>query len=90
MGGWRTDDDTEPMLPPASTDTGWRLQNEFAAVQVELDNYANSPRLKITDLRSGTVGYLDPLELERLTAARHVDLTWIVSPANGFGYEPDD
>ncbi|HTK64735.1 MAG TPA: hypothetical protein VL595_20270 [Pseudonocardia sp.] len=61
----------------------WRLNNEFAAVQVELDTRANSPRLKITDLRSGQVGYLDPLELERLTATRHADLTWIVSPGNG-------
>lgn len=62
----------------------WRLANEFAAVEVELDHGANSPRLKITDLRTGTVGYLDPLELERLAATRHAELTWIVSPANGF------
>jgi hypothetical protein len=78
------------MAAPTSATPVWRLQNEFAAVEVELDTRANSPRLKITDLRSGTVGYLDPLELERLSAARHVDLTWIVSPANGFGSEPDD
>ncbi|HZZ49297.1 MAG TPA: hypothetical protein VFE65_20625 [Pseudonocardia sp.] len=78
------------MAAPTSATPVWRLQNEFAAVEVELDTCANSPRLKITDLRSGTVGYLDPLELERLSAARHVDLTWIVSPANGFGSEPDD
>ena len=76
------------MAAPTSATPVWRLQNEFAAVEVELDTRANSPRLKITDLRSGTVGYLDPLELERLSAARHVDLTWIVSPANGFGTEP--
>jgi hypothetical protein len=68
--------------------TRWRLSNEFAAVEVELDKSANSPRLKITDLRTGTVGYLDPLELERLSAARHADLTWIVSPANGFDPDP--
>lgn len=69
----------EPLAPR------WRLNNEFAAVEVELDTRANSPRLKITNLRSGQVGYLDPLELERLSAARHADLTWIVSSANGAG-----
>jgi hypothetical protein len=73
------------MAAPAQADAAWRLSNEFASVQVELDATANSPRLKITDLRTGTVCYLDPLELERLSAARHVDLSWIVSPANGLG-----
>ncbi|HEY1971198.1 MAG TPA: hypothetical protein VGH89_24800 [Pseudonocardia sp.] len=77
------------MTTPTHQAGVWRLSNEFAAVEVELDTGANSPRLKITDLRGGTVGYLDPLELERLSAARHVDLTWIVSPANGFGADPD-
>jgi hypothetical protein len=72
---------------PTRETTVWRLSNEFAAIEVELDTNANSPRLKITDLRTDTVGYLDPLELERLSAARHADLTWIVSPANGA--EPD-
>jgi hypothetical protein len=77
------------MVAPTHEATVWRLSNEFAAVEVELDTSANSPRLKITDLRTGTVGYLDPLELERLSAARHADLTWIVSPSNGFDADPD-
>lgn len=44
-----------------------RLDNEFASVDVELDHDANGPRLKITDLRTGHVGYLDPFELETLS-----------------------
>jgi hypothetical protein len=44
-----------------------RLENEFASVDVELDTGANGPRLKITDLRTGHVGYLDPFELETLS-----------------------
>lgn len=61
----------------------WLLRNEFSAVELTVDHDANSARLKITDLRSGRTGYLDPLELERLSAARHADLAWIVSPTNG-------
>jgi hypothetical protein len=80
----------EPDRPaPANGVARWWLRNEFAAVEVELDRRANSPRLKITDLRSGRAGYLDPLELERLTAARHADLAWIVSPANGDALDPE-
>ncbi|HEY9414110.1 MAG TPA: hypothetical protein VIQ30_05060 [Pseudonocardia sp.] len=61
----------------------WVLRNEFSAVELTIDHDANSARLRITDMRSGRSGYLDPLELERLSAARHADLAWIVSPANG-------
>jgi len=40
--------------------------NEFAEVKVELDGSANSPRLRLTDVRSERVRYLDALELETL------------------------
>jgi hypothetical protein len=73
---------------PAS-ERRWRLSNEFAAVELELDLQANSPRLKITDLRTGQFGFLDPLELERLSAARHADLIRIVSPSDGHRLEDD-
>jgi hypothetical protein len=42
------------------------LTSEFASVQVALDDDGNGPRLRITDLRTGQVGFLDPLELETL------------------------
>lgn len=67
----------------------WLLRNEFSAVELTVDRDANSPRLRITDLRNGRIGYLDPLELERLSAARHADLAWIVSPANGESVDGD-
>lgn len=57
------------------------LRSEFAIVRVTRDDEANGVRLKIEDLRSGRVGYLDPLELERLTTSQHADLTHIVSPS---------
>ena len=42
------------------------LVSEFAAVRVSLDHDANGPRLALEDLRTGHVGFLDPLELETL------------------------
>jgi hypothetical protein len=43
------------------------LRNEFAAVEVELDQTANGPRLKVMDVESGVSVYLDPLQLQALT-----------------------
>lgn len=42
------------------------VRSEFAAVRVGIDSAGNGPRLRIEDLRTGRVGYLDPLELETL------------------------
>lgn len=57
------------------------IRNEFAYVSVELDPESNGQRLKICDLRSGQVGYLDPLELESLVWSRHEDLATILNPS---------
>lgn len=42
------------------------LTSEFGSVEVTLDHDGNGPRLKIVDLKTGQVGFLDPLELETL------------------------
>ena len=42
------------------------VANEFASVAVSIDRAGNSPRLRLEDLRTGRVGYLDALELETL------------------------
>ncbi len=42
------------------------LTSEFAAVSLSIDHDGNGPRLRIEDLKTGRVGYLDPLELETL------------------------
>jgi len=42
------------------------VANEFASVAVSVDHAGNSPRLRVEDLRTGRVGYLDALELETL------------------------
>jgi hypothetical protein len=44
-----------------------RLANEFAMVDIERDDDANGPRLRIHCPASGRTVYLDPIELESLT-----------------------
>ncbi|KAA0080129.1 hypothetical protein CIW52_25415 [Mycolicibacterium sp. P9-64] len=42
------------------------VESEFAQVSVNVDNAGNSPRLRLEDLRTGRVRYLDALELEAI------------------------
>ncbi len=42
------------------------VASEFATVSLSIDNAGNGTRLRIEDLRTGHVGYLDALELETL------------------------
>lgn len=57
------------------------LRSEFAHVRVSLDLDANGPRLAIEDVKTGKAVYLDPLELEGLAWADHVELTPFVNPS---------
>lgn len=42
------------------------VTSEFASVSLSIDDHGNGPRLRIEDLRTGRVGFLDALELETL------------------------
>jgi hypothetical protein len=42
------------------------ITSEFASVALSIDHAANGARLRIEDLKTGHVGYLDALELETL------------------------
>jgi hypothetical protein len=42
------------------------ISSEFASVRVSVDHAGNGPRLRIEDLKTGHVGYVDALELETL------------------------
>ena len=42
------------------------VESEFASVSLIIDHRGNGPRLRIEDLRTGQVGFLDALELETL------------------------
>ena len=57
------------------------LANEFATVEVVLDETGNGPRLRILDPASGASIALDPLELQSLAWARHEDLLDLLRPS---------
>jgi hypothetical protein len=42
------------------------VSSEFASVALSIDYDGNDPRLRIEDLKTGQVGFLDALELETL------------------------
>ena len=55
--------------------------NEFAEVSVRIDLSANSRRVRIEDLKSGRVRYLDPLELETLVWLPEGNLSKLLDPS---------
>jgi hypothetical protein len=55
--------------------------NEFAQVSVRIDGAANSPRLRLEDLRSGRVRFLDALELETLVWLPEGHLRTLLDPS---------
>lgn len=55
--------------------------NEFAEVSVRIDDGANSRRLRIEDLRTGRVRFLDPLELETLVWLPEGNLQKLLDPS---------
>jgi len=66
---------------PEVTGAGGAVASEFAAVSVEVDTTANGPRLRIQDLRTGKVRFLDALELETIVWLPDVHLTQLLDPS---------
>jgi hypothetical protein len=62
-------------------DAGAILGNEFATVALSVDDRGNGPRLRIEDLRTGFVGYLDPLQLETLAWLPDEELERFLDPS---------
>jgi hypothetical protein len=56
--------------------------SEFADVTVRLDTSGNAPRLRLEDLRSGRVRYLDALELETIVWLPEERLTALLDPSH--------
>lgn len=56
-------DASAPVTVPGA---GPVIGSEFADVAVSVDDRGNSPRLRLEDLRTGRVRYLDALELEAI------------------------
>jgi hypothetical protein len=57
------------------------VRNEFAEVSVRVDGDANSPRLRLEDLRSGRVRFLDALEPETPVRRPEGNLRALLDPA---------
>jgi hypothetical protein len=58
------------------------VSSEFATVSVRFDVDGNAPRLRLEDLRSGRVRYLDALELETLIWLPDERLTGLLDPSH--------
>jgi hypothetical protein len=58
------------------------VDSEFAQVAVRLDTSGNAPRLRLEDLRSGRVRYLDALELEAIVWLPDERLTSLLDPSH--------
>ncbi len=65
------------------------LVSEFGAVRVSVDTEGNGPRLRIEDLKTGQVGYLDPLELETLAWLPEGGLHKLLDPSFLRWKDPD-
>lgn len=57
------------------------VESEFASVSVNLDVQGNSTRLRLEDLRTGQVRFLDALELESIIWLPAGHLSELVDPA---------
>jgi hypothetical protein len=69
---------TEPATRPAEAGV---VSSEFAHVRVRIDHEANGPRLRLEDLKSGRVRYLDALELETLVWLPEGNLRQLLDPS---------
>ena len=58
------------------------VESEFASIAVRLDQEGNSVRLRVEDLRSGRVRYLDALELESVVWLEDGHLTQLLDPSH--------
>jgi hypothetical protein len=67
--------------PVALPGVGPVIGSEFAEVSVSVDNHGNSPRLRLEDLRTGRVRFLDALELEAIVWLSDERLNSVLDPS---------
>jgi hypothetical protein len=63
-------------------DEGGVVESEFASVALRLDQEGNSVRLRLEDLRTGRVRFLDALELESIIWLADGNLTQLLDPSH--------
>ncbi|WP_211262284.1 hypothetical protein [Nitriliruptor alkaliphilus] len=66
------------------------IGNEFAEVEVAVDLAGNGPRLRLEDLHTGTVRFLDALELETLVHLPDGHLRQLLDPSADRWRDPDE
>ena len=71
-------DESAPVTIPGG---GAVIGSEVAEVAVSIDDQANSPRLKLVDLRTGRVRFLDALELETIVWLPDERLNSLLDPS---------
>lgn len=69
------------VAPVTLPDAGAVIGSEFAEVAVTIDDEANSPRLRLQDLRTGRVRFLDALELETIIWLPNEKLNSLLDPS---------
>jgi hypothetical protein len=57
------------------------IASEFADVRARIDTDANGPRLRLEDLKTGVVRFLDALELETLVHLPEGHLRSLLDPS---------
>ncbi|UXA11530.1 hypothetical protein KXD97_26560 [Mycobacterium sp. SMC-8] len=57
------------------------VESEFAKISVNIDAEGNSPRLRLEDLRTGRVRFLDALDLEAVIWLPTGRLTELLDPS---------
>lgn len=57
------------------------VASEFAQVRARIDIDANGPRLRLEDLKTGTIRFLDALELETLVHLPDGHLRILLDPS---------
>jgi hypothetical protein len=66
---------------PANSPDPGVVGSEFAEIKVAVDRQGNGPRLRLEDLRSGRVRYLDALELETIIWLADGHLRQLLDPS---------
>lgn len=58
------------------------VHSEFAQIRVNIDHEGLGPRLRLEDLRTGRVRFLDALELETIVWLRDDHLASLLDPSS--------
>lgn len=61
---------------------GEPIESEFASVEISVDYDGHNARLRIVDVKTGQVGYLDALELETLAWLPEGGLHKLLDPSH--------